>query len=132
LADVRFDGIAVRPIVISKHCRAPGSIQRPGELGIELPVAHRPVQVDEQSCGGGRMKWHVQCVGHFPRQFERTGIPAAVRVEQRLVAEKQVRIGRRDFMSAVLAADDQAQWHFHVAVRDARITGSQPPRGGLR
>jgi hypothetical protein len=86
LADVRFDGIAVRPVMIAQDRLAPGAILPPGELRIELTVADRPVQVDQQACGGGRVQRRGERVGHLPRQFERPGIPAAVGVEQRLPA----------------------------------------------
>lgn len=70
-------------------------------------MADRPVQVDQQPRGRGRMERRGESVGHLAGEFERTRIPAAVAVEQRLQPREECRVGRRNLTPAMLAGDDE-------------------------
>ena len=107
----RLHRIAIRPVVQRNDLAARACGQPARQLRIQLPVAQGAVQVDQQTACGRRKKRHRQRLRRLLGQRQGTRVPAAMRLQQRLVACKQGSVGRRHLAPTMLAGDDECVSH---------------------
>ena len=107
--DLAFNGVPVRPIVSGDDLLSLQTRKPTRDLGKEVAMTHRPVQVDQQAGRHRGVERSGECLGDLPTQLECASIPTAVAFQQSLVTGKEGRVGRRHFASAVLAADHKTR-----------------------
>ena len=72
------DGITMWPVERAHDRLASGRAQASGELGVELPVTDRAVQIDQQSGDRGGLQRRTHGLVHLRGQFEGARVPAAM------------------------------------------------------
>jgi len=122
--DLVFDGVPVRPIVSGDDLLSLQTRKPTRDLGKEVAVTHRPVQVDQQAGRHRGVERRGECLGDLPSQLECAGIPTAVAFQQSLVTGKEGRVGRRHFASAVLTADHEATTLVHRFTVNRRMSNT--------
>jgi hypothetical protein len=83
---------------------------------MQVGRADRAVQVGEQPRRLVVVQRRVEALGHLARQQQRPGIPAAMRRQQVLVADEEVRVLLGHDVAGVLAGDEESVGH-RVRVR---------------
>ena len=102
---------AIRPVMLFHYLLAYRGGRIAGCFRVQMRVADRPIQVDQQTAYRGRYQRRPQRRRQLLRHDQRTGIIAAVGIQQCLMRVKQILIRRGNPLSTMFAGDQEGVDH---------------------